>query len=155
VVGPEPVIAEVVEPKTKPKIQLKKKPIKKKPIKKKPIKKTQEPESDYDSDIEADIKKMLIKEKTDQDANKPEEMKSWRNKIYNLWKIEIIDTLTDSCSNDITSDDIIDNYVERTKRQRGTKADIGLWAMRNPVSVKKIITSILKKIQKQFDKDYE
>ena len=49
---------------------------------------------------------------------------------------------------------IIQLYINRTKNQtRGTKADIGKWAGRNPVSLKKVITSIVNTIKRQTMKE--
>lgn len=153
ILEPEPEIT-IPKPKLKPKPEI---PIPKpKPKPKQSKKPDSDSDSDSDSDIEADLKRLEARENTDQDKNTTEDIKNWRNKIYKLWKADIEDIL--NSPNDYDNDDeeagindIIDMYVSRTKRQtRGIKADVGQWATRNTQSTKKIITSIIRKIQKQL-----
>ena len=160
-------------------------PMKPEPVKAEPIKQTPPPppyEADYDSDIEADIKALEERERTDQDNNTADDIKTWKKKLNKLWKEDILNIFENI--NDVDDDDgeydktlsheqyekkvndrllkkyeqeavsIIQLYINRTKNQtRGTKADIGKWAGRNPVSLKKVITSIVNTIKKQAMKE--
>jgi hypothetical protein len=140
------------------------------------------PADESDSDIEGDIKELEIRDITDQDTNTPEDLKQWRNKISKLWKDEIEDhfnnieddeddyeeyskgvsinsdtkrinnRLREKYENQIPS--LVHLYINRTKTQtRGSKLDIGTWAGRNPVILKKMITSIVVKAQKKILKE--
>jgi hypothetical protein len=136
---------------------------------------------DSDSDIEAMIQATIVRETTDQDEDI--DLKHWRSKINKLWKNEILEhfenidegdaedgdyELYKSCPEgddkrtkdrliekyDSEALDIIHMYCNRTKGQtREKKAEIGAWASRNPVSLKKVITSIVNRIKKVAMKD--
>jgi hypothetical protein len=136
-------------------------------------------EADYDSDIESDIKALELKESTDQDVNTPDDIKKWKTKINKLWIDDITEIFENINYDDDDDDDeneaikkiikkyntetdsIIKTYITRTKSQtRGSKAEIGAWAVKNPVSLKKVITSIVKTIKKKavkawFEEDYD
>ena len=135
-----------------------------------------------DSDIEEDIKELEIRDTTDQDDNTPDDLKRWRTKISKLWKNEIEEQFNNieddeddydeySKGVNINSDtkrlnnklkakyeneipSIIHIYINRTKTQnRGKKSEVGAWSMRNPVSLKKIITSIVVCAQRKILKE--
>ena len=138
-------------------------------------------EADYDSDIEAEIKALEERERTDQDNNTVDDIKTWKKQLNKLWKEDILNIFENI--NDVDDDgeydktlsheqyekkvndrllkkyeqeavSIIQLYINRTKNQtRGTKADIGKWAGRNPVSLKKVITSIVNTIKRQTMKE--
>ena len=158
---PEIIIPEPLSPPIPEHVITKPKRTKPKPKpKSKPIEIIPEPTSDSDSDIEEDVKRLESRENTDQDDNTPYDIKQWQTKIYRLWKDEIDNAL--NSPNDYENDEaeekgfnnIINIYINRTKAQiRGRTELIGLWAGRNPVSLKKIIVSIVKKIQKKYKYD--
>ena len=179
-------IPEPPEPPTPTRTPLKPKKIKKIKKETKKIKKETtpppvcEPDSESDSDIEEDIKKMEMRENTDQDSNTKDDLKQWRAKLNKLWKDDIeehyndinddddedynkdlnheeneqqmIARLTEKYLNETQS--IIKLYINKSKNlQNGTKAQIGKWTSRNPISLNKIITSIVKKIEKRMLKE--
>ena len=185
---PEPVKTPMKP--TKQKKIKKPEPVKAEPVKPEPIKTPMKPETtppppyeaDYDSEIEADIKALEERERTDQDNNTADDIKTWKKKLNKLWKEDITNAFENI--NDVDDDDgeydktlsheqyeqkvknkllkkyeqeavsIIQLYINRTKNQtRGTKADIGKWAGRNPVSLKKVITSIVNTIKRQTMKE--
>jgi hypothetical protein len=121
-----------------------------------------EPESEPDSDIEGDLKAQEEFDHTDQDKVTALDRTQWRKKINKLWKesiketMEMIDCDDDGNVPEEELNNLIDVYTGRTKRQtRGLNAAIGAWAVRNPVSTKKVITSIITAIIKNMDKEME
>ena len=112
-----------------------------------------------DSDIEEDIKKLELRDNNDQDNNTDYDIQQWRSKINRLWKSDIEDDFSlifDDDDDDTRFNKIIETYVNRTKRQvRGRNEKIGYWANRNPISLKKIITSIIKSINNKINKETE
>ena len=121
-----------------------------------------EPEPEDDSDIEGDLKSQEELDNTDQDKVSSLDRTQWRKKINKLWKesiketMEMIDCDDDGNVPEEELNNLIDVYTGRTKRQtRGLNAAIGAWAVRNPVSTKKVITSIITSIIKNMDKEME
>jgi hypothetical protein len=177
-VKPEPVKPEPVKPEPVKPEPVKPEPVKPettKPTIKPKTKKQEPPPEDYDSDIEGDIKRLEERENNDQDRNTEDDIKKWKKKINSIWNDEIteifenIDDDTDDTYEAALSHDdynkkanaklimkfdsegisIIKLYISRTKAQtRGSKKDIGEWALRNPQSLKKVITSIVNTIKK-------
>ena len=122
-----------------------------------------EPESEDDSDIEGDLKSQEELDNTDQDKVSSLDRTQWRKKIGKLWKESIKETISmideydeDGKLPEEELNNLIDVYTGRTKRQtRGLNAAIGAWAVRNPVSTKKVISSIITSIIKNMDKEME
>ena len=145
---------DALKPKTKPKP---------KPKRKKPkAKKAPEPDSDSDNESDSDIECYLENANKDKDTNSKPELADSKKQITKLWNKEILESLESNdyeCEYDGDFDEaredayiiesVIDDYVGRTKRQtRGRYAEVGVWAQRNPASLKKIITSIVTTIQR-------
>ena len=128
------------------------------------------------------LKQIFKRERTDQDNNTAEDIKTWKKKLNKLWKEDILNIFENI--NDVDDDDgeydktlsheqyekkvndrllkkygaesvsIVKLYINRTKNQtRGSKADIGKWAGRNPASLNKVMTSIVNTIKKKAIKN--
>ena len=117
------------------------------------------PEPVDDSDIEDDLKSQEEFDNTDQDKVTALDRTQWRKKINKLWKESIKETIgMIDCDDDGNVpeeelNNLIDVYTGRTKRQtRGLNVAIGAWAVRNPVSIKKVISSIIASIIKNMDR---
>jgi hypothetical protein len=126
-----------------------------------------EPESEDDTDLatfeKQHLKRLEELDNTDQDKVTALDRTQWRKKIGKLWKDSIKETIgmideydEDGKLPEEELNNLIDVYTSRTKRQtRGLNAEIGAWAMRNPVSTKKVISSIITSIIKKMDKDMD
>jgi hypothetical protein len=142
------------EPEPEPEIK-KEKP-KPKP---KPKSKTElEPDSESDFDIE-EFERM---EKMDKDKNTPDDIKYYKKLFTKFWKQAITDDLSgsyeynsDDEDEDNRHDKLVDYLIPRSKNIRGKNKELGNWASRNPMSLKKILLAIIKAMQKKLDKDIE
>ena len=184
-IEPEIIICEPEDP-PKP-IKTPMKPTKKKATKKikketkveiitQPIRQQPPPEYESDSDIEADVAELELRENTDQDNITDDDIKKWKKTLGKLWKDDLADQfgMIDEYDNqaeynkNITHKEfqsralewmttkheeeipqLINTFMMRSVNQlRGSKAYIGKWSSKNPVSLKKVIVSIVKKASK-------
>jgi hypothetical protein len=127
----------------------------------KKIKKEPEPDSESDSESDIDIEEFERKEREDKDKNTPDDIRQYKKLFSKYWNQVIRDDLSsvydyadDENDESRRHDELVDYLIPRSKNIKGKNRELGVWAVRNPKSLKKVLLSIVKSVQKKLD-DYE